>query len=558
MQEHPLAVARILTHGATTHARSTVTTWHPDGPRVRTFAQLGQDAARLAHALRRLGVSGDQRVATFMLNHDAHVAAYLAVPSMGAVLHTLNPRLAAEEIAWIANDATDSVVLVDATLAEDFAAVAPMLTSVRHVLVHGALTAEAEAALSDAVAGSGSGGVVIHDLEALLAETVVGEGLAGEDVTFDWPVIDERDAAAVCYTSGTTGRPRGVAYSHRSIWLQSMQLMAAEAYGLSDRHKALVVVPQFHAMAWGFPYAAFMSGASLLLPDRFAQPDQLLAMIERERPTVGAAVPAVWIPLLELADRLGSEAAKPDLSSLREVGIGGSACPPSLIEAFADRHGITVLHAWGMTETSPMGSIARPPAYAAGGAEEWSYRVSQGRLPAAVEGRIVGDDGSILPSDGVAVGELQVRGPWVTASYLGGVAPEAFDGGWLRTGDVGSLTPDGFLTLTDRVKDVIKSGGEWISSVALENALLAHPSVRDAAVIAVPDERWGERPAALVIPAEGAEVSFDTLREHLAGTFPRWQLPDHWTIVETLPRTATGKTDKKALRSSLRSRPTVQ
>src|SRR6478735_3055820 len=340
MQDVPLSVTRILAHGAATHARSTVTTWEPNGgTRRRTFAEMGEDSARLAHALRTLGVSGDQRVATFMFNNAEHMTAYLAVPSMGAVLHTLNIRLAPSDVAWIANHAEDDVVLVDASLVPAFAKVLPDLTTVRHVIVNGD---------ADTASLSRSGVVQVHDWSTLLGE---------QADTFDWPVVDERDAAALCYTSGTTGQPRGVAYSHRSLWLHSLQLLTAEAFALSDGDNALVVVPQFHAMAWGFPYSAFMSGCSLLMPDRHLRADSLIDMITSERPTYAAAVPSIWIPVLELADR-----TTPDLSSLREVVIGGSACPPALIAAFEERHGVHVLHAWGMTETSPMGSVARPPA----------------------------------------------------------------------------------------------------------------------------------------------------------------------------------------------------
>jgi fatty-acyl-CoA synthase len=401
------------------------------------------------------------------------------------------------------------------------------LTSVRHVVVVG----DGDDAPLRAVAAEGVG---FHRWDALLR---------GRPDHFDWPVVDERDAAAMCYTSGTTGHPKGVAYSHRSTYLHSMQVCAAEAFGLNPATTVLCVVPMFHAMAWGLPHAAFAGGASLLMPDRFLQAAPLAAMIAAERPTLAGAVPTIWTDLLGYLD-----ANETDTSSLREVIVGGSACPPALMHAFSERHGIEIVHAWGMTEMSPLGSVSRPPAGLTG-PEAWAYRYTQGRVPAGVEARIVGPDGSVMPADGKSVGELEVRGPWITARYYGDEDdPEKFSGGWLRTGDVGVLSPDGYLTLTDRAKDVIKSGGEWISSVELENALMAHPAVLEACVIGVPDERWDERPLATVVFREGASASPEELREFLAGSFARWQLPDHWAFIEAVPKTSVGKFDKKRLR----------
>jgi fatty-acyl-CoA synthase len=299
----------------------------------------------------------------------------------------------------------------------------------------------------------------------------------------------------------------------------------------------------FHAMAWGIPYASLMVGASLLKPDRFLQAEPLAAMIASERPTFAGAVPTIWSDLLTYLD-----ANPTDTSSLRQVIVGGSACPPALMKGFEERHDIRLLHAWGMTEMSPLGTIARPPAEATGD-EEWRYRISQGRLVCGVEGRLIGPDGSAMPSDGDAVGELEVRGPWVTASYYLDDDPEKFDGGWLRTGDVGTLTPDGFLHLTDRAKDVIKSGGEWISSVELENALMGHPSVKEASVVGVPDEKWGERPLATVVVREGATVTVAELRDFLAEKVAKWQVPERWAFIDEVPKTSVGKFDKKVIRA---------
>jgi fatty-acyl-CoA synthase len=522
MQDGPLSIARILRHGTGPLGAAEVVTWTGQQPRRSSYADLGRRIARLAHALRELGISGDQRVATFMWNNAEHLEAYFAVPSMGAVLHTLNIRLPAEQIAHVANHAEDHVVVVDASLVSLFQKVLPALSTVRHVIVTGA------GAELDVPAG-----IEVHDYEQLLA---------AQPDHFDWPEIDERSAAAMCYTSGTTGHPKGVVYSHRSIWLHSMQVCMSDGMCLSQSDRSLVVVPMFHAMSWGVPYAALMVGASVIMPDRFLQPEPLARMVASERPTMGAAVPTIWQGVLHYL-----EANPLDVSSLREVVVGGSACPPSLMRAFAERYGISVLHAWGMTETSPLGSLARPPAGVTG-EQLWEYRESQGRMPASVEARLVGEGGVELPWDGSSVGELEVRGPWVTATYHDEDDPEKFDNGWLRTGDVGHLSPDGFLRLTDRAKDVIKSGGEWISSVELENDVMAHPAVAEAVVVGVPDEKWGERPLVAVVLQDGEQASAEELREFLTGKVAKWQLPEYWTFIAEVPKTSVGKFDKKLLR----------
>ncbi len=526
----PLQVSRILDHGSTVHGTAEVVTWTGGEPRRTTYAEVGRMAARLAHALRdECGVTGDERVATFMWNNTEHLVAYFAVPSMGAVLHTLNIRLFPDQVAYIAGHADDRVVLVDSTLIPLLAKVIGDMTTVRHVVVvGGGDPAPLVAAAGDRIA--------VHHWDALLA---------GRPDTYDWPEVDERDAAALCYTSGTTGNPKGVAYSHRSIYLHSLQVCLPESFGLGPRDRVLAIVPMFHAMSWGLPYAAFLSGASLVMPDRFLQAAPIAGMIAAERPTLAGAVPTIWTDLLAHLD--GHDV---DTASLAEVIVGGSACPPALMHAFEERHGIRVIHAWGMTETSPLGSVARPPA-GVDDEEAWRYRYTQGRVPAGVEARIVGPLAETLPADGTSVGELEVRGPWVTGRYVGDETPdeEKFRDGWLRTGDVGTLSPDGFITLTDRAKDVIKSGGEWISSVELENALMAHPDVVEACVVGVPDQRWGERPLATVVLREGATTGAEELREFLAGSVARWQLPERWAVIDAVPKTSVGKFDKKVVRS---------
>jgi fatty-acyl-CoA synthase len=531
MMDTPLQISRLLEHGRSAHGKTQVITWSPDGPRRTSYAEVGAQAARLAHALRTdLGITGDDRVATLMWNNAEHLVTYLAVPSMGAVLHTLNLRLFPEQLIYIANHAEDRVVIVDSTIIPLLAGVLPHLTTLRHIVVVG----DADAA---PLAEAADGRVAIHRWNELLA---------GKPDHYDWPTVDEQDAAALCYTSGTTGNPRGVAYSHRSIYLHSMQVCSAEAFGLGPASTVLAVVPMFHAMAWGLPYAAYMSGANLLMPDRFLQAAPLAAMIASERPTLAGAVPTIWTDLLAYLD-----ANSTDVSSMRDVVVGGSACPPALMRAFSERHGIEIIHAWGMTETSPLGSVARPPAGLTS-EKAWAYRYTQGRMPASVEARIIGPDGSVVPNDGTSVGELEVRGPWITQSYLGDtdVDPEKFSkDGWLRTGDVGSLSPDGYLTLSDRAKDVIKSGGEWISSVDLENSLMAHPAVLEACVVGVPDDRWGERPLATVVIREGQATTAEELREFLGTKVAKWQLPERWAFIESVPKTSVGKFDKKRIRA---------
>jgi len=529
MQDGQLSIANLLRHGSRVHAKAEVVTWTGEGSRRATYADVAREAARLAHALRGLGVTSDQRVGTFMWNNNEHLVAYLAVPAMGAVLHTLNIRLFPEQLTYVANHAEDHVVLVDATLVPLLGKVLPTFETVKHVVVVN----------GDAGALTAPEGVTVHSYADLLAD---------QPDEFDWPAVDENSAAAMCYTSGTTGDPKGVVYTHRSIWLHSMQVCMTDSMALSQEDRALVIVPQFHAMSWGLPYGALMVGASLIMPDRFLQPEPLAAMIAAEKPTMAGAVPTIWQGLLALLEQ------KPqDLAPLSRAVVGGSACPPALMKAF-DGLGVTIIHAWGMTETSPLGCLSHPPAGLAP-EDAWEYRTLQGRFPASVRPRLIDDDGNELPWDNEAVGELEVAGPWVTESYYrvaaGEDGAEKFHDGWLRTGDVGAITPDGFLRLTDRSKDIIKSGGEWISSVDLENQVMAHPAVAEAAVIGVPDEKWSERPLVAVVLAEGKSATPDELREFLAAKVAKWQLPENWAFIEEVPKTSVGKFDKKRLRAAV-------
>ncbi len=527
MQDIPLSMAMLLRHGLDNFRDSKVVTWTDSGPRTSSYAEIGEMAARLVNALRRLGVGPGDRAGTFQWNNAEHLAAYLGVPAAGSVLHPLNIRLFPEQLAYCANHAEDKVLVVDASLVPVLAKVLGEMKTVEHVLVVGGG--------EDARSALAGGNAQIHDFH---------ETLAGEEPTFAWDdTIDERAAASMCYTSGTTGNPKGVVYSHRSLFLHAMAGCMGSAFGISDRDRLLAIVPMFHASGWGMPYQGWIAGADLLMPDRFLQAEPLAAFIEQERPTFSGAVPTVFNDLLRYVDE-----HKTDVSSLRQVVCGGAAVPLSLMQKWHERHGITLIQAWGMTETSPLAAIAHPPAGA--DLDDWSWRSKTGRIFPAVECRVVGDDGTVLPNDGQSVGEFEVRGPWVTGSYYQADDPSKFsDDGWLRTGDVGFLDEKGFMQISDRSKDVIKSGGEWISSVDLENALMGHPDVVEAAVVAVPDERWSERPLASVVVKQGASVTADDLREFLGKSVAKWQLPERWAFIEEVPKTSVGKFDKKVIRS---------
>jgi len=517
MQDFPLTLTSLLRRGRL-FGESEVVSFAGDSSRRATFAEVGERAEKLAAALRRLGVRPGDRVGTLAWNHQQHQEAYLAIPCTGAVLHTLNLRLAPEQLAWIVNHAEDRVVIVDGSLVPLLAGIRDQLKTVEHVVVIG------------------------DDDATALGDVLRYEDLiAGEDAGFAWPDLDERSASALCYTTGTTGDPKGVAYSHRSVYLHSLAQWGA--FSLTEADRLLVIVPMFHVNAWGFPYTAWMLGADLLMPGRHLQAEPLARFIEQDRPTVAFGVPTVWNDLLRHVDQ-----ARTDLSSLRLVVCGGSAVPPSLMEQFQARHGVRIVQAWGMTETSPVAAIAFPPKQA-GAEDEMAWRSRTGRVVMGVELRTVDELGWELPADGETVGEIEVRGPWITGGYYRTEAPERFNAGWLRTGDVGHVDARGFVQITDRSKDVIKSGGEWISSVELETALVGHPDVVEAAVIGVPDERWQERPLAVVRLRDGAEATPDDLRAYLGTRVARWWVPERWALVAEIPKTSVGKYDKKVVRA---------
>ncbi|MDA8274944.1 MAG: long-chain fatty acid--CoA ligase [Actinomycetota bacterium] len=522
MQEAPLLISNILRHGQHVYGDSVVATVvDPSGAaETSTFAEVGERAERLAAALAELGVGEDDRVGTFLWNNRTHLEAYLGIPAMGAVLHTLNIRLFPDQLAYVVNHAEDQVIIVDGSLVPLLARVRDQLRTVRHIVVVG--PGERDAL-----------GTTL-DYDDLLA--AAGPGYA-------WPTFDERRAAAMCYTSGTTGNPKGVVYSHRSTFLHTMAVTSAATLGINERDRVLAVVPMFHANAWGTPYGAYFVGADLVMPQQFLQAAPLAAIIATHRPTVSAGVPTIWNDLLRHA-----ETNEVDLSSLRSVTSGGAAMPRILMERFSERFGIGMLQGWGMTETSPLCALSTPPK-GAGPGEEAQWRAKTGRVIPGVEVRVTGPDGEVLPNDGVAVGEFEVRGPWITGSYYGDPSPDRFHDGWLRTGDVGSLDAHGYMQISDRTKDVIKSGGEWISSVELENEVMSHPGVFEAAVVAVPDAKWSERPLVAVVPAEGTSVTAEDLVAYLEERVPRWWLPERWTFVEEIPKTSVGKFDKKVLRA---------
>ena len=527
MQKHPLTLRHVLERMRSVYGDSEVVSLRRGGDGMTktfaTYAEVGDRVDRLCRGLESLGVKPGDRVATFAWNSQEHFELYLAAPCMGAVLHTLNIRLFAEQLTYVANHAEDYVVFVDDSLVPVLEKVAPTFETVRHFVVIG-----------DGDAGS-LPDVVRYD-----------ELLAAQDGGYVYPDLDEQAAAGLCYTSGTTGNPKGVLYSHRSNVLHAMGACMTATLGVSSEDRVLAVVPMFHANAWGLPYACAMVGADMIMPGPFLQAEPLARLIAEEKVTFAGAVPTIWMDLLRYADE-----NHPDLSSLRSVVCGGAAVPESLMRGFQDRHDVRIVQAWGMTETSPLGSVAKPPKDASAD-EEWSYRTATGRISPLVEARLIGDDGNEVPWDGESTGEVEVRGPWIASDYYNDpTGAEKFHDGWLRTGDIASIDPRGYMRISDRAKDVIKSGGEWISSVELENELMSHADVLEAAVIAKPDERWTERPLACVVLKGGSSCTADELREHLGGRVAKWWIPDEFAFIDEVPKTSVGKFDKKVLRKHL-------
>lgn len=526
MQDGVLSITSIFEFGANQFPNSKVVTYLGDGDTVFSFAETAKRVNSLANALASIGVNSFDRVGTFSFNNQQHLEAYFAVPSMGAVLHTLNLRLFQEQLTFVINDAEDKVIISDGIVVPLLAKVLGQTPSVQALIIAGNYDPSVLEPFNK---------LDVYDYEELIA---------AHSSTFNWPDIDEFQAAAMCYTSGTTGNPKGVVYSHRSTWLHSISACTSNTLGFNDKDIALLIVPMFHANGWGVPYSGWMAGSDLIMPSRFLQGEAIAKIIEQYRPTVSSGVPTIWNELL-----LYGESHQLDLSSLRGVTAGGSAVPLSLIERFKERYQLELWQGWGMTETSPICTVSIPPR----GIDESQrngYLVTAGRPSMGVEVRIVDDSGNALPRGMENLGEIEVRGPWIAASYYKSRSPESFDNGWLKTGDMGTLDAENYLRIVDRTKDVIKSGGEWISSVDLENALMSHPDVFEAAVIGIPDEKWVERPLACVVPRPGSTIDPDALIEYLSHRVAKWWLPERVSVVKEIPKTSVGKFDKKVLRAA--------
>ena len=530
MMDFPLTIPTIIRRNESFFGHKQVVTRLPDRSVVRRpYAGVIDRARRLAVALTELGVKPGDRVATLGWNTQHHLEAYLAIPSIGAVLHTLNLRLHCDDISYIINDADDQILLADASTLPIYEQIRSRV-SIRKVIV-----------FPPAPADLGPG---VLEYESLIS--------AADPDRYAEPRIEEHDAAAMCYTSGTTGRPKGVLYSHRALMLHSLAEAARDCIGVSEQDVVLPVVPMFHVNAWGLPFTCTMVGATQVFPGPFLDPDSLLELLVSERVTVTAGVPTVWMGVLQALDK---NPGKYDVSRIRAIVCGGSAASPALIRGLLERHGLSLLHAWGMTEMTPLGSVCSVPSYLQDAPfdDQLRYRARQGVPQALVEIRARTEQG-FAPWDGQTMGELEVRGPWVAASYYNSQGPDDrfTDDGWFKTGDIVTIGERGCIELTDRAKDLVKSGGEWISTVALETALMGHPAVAEAAVIAVPHPKWDERPLAVVVLKAGQTATADELRAFLAPNFAKWWLPDAIEFAPEIPRTSVGKFKKTILRERYR------
>jgi len=531
MMDRPLLIKDILWRAEKLYSyRNVVTQREAGDPRRSTYGEVAVRARKLAGALQKQGIEPGDRVATFGWNTQTHLECYFGLPCMGAVLHTINVRLFHDQLEYIVNHAEDQVVFCDRSVYPIFEQLAARAPTVKLV-------------------------VLMNESPEPLPETNAfktvdyEEFLATGSESFDFPDVDERSAAAMCYTSGTTGNPKGVIYSHRSTVIHSLVAGLPNSCGVGEHDSVMYAVPMFHANAWGLPYTCSLAGAAQVLSDRFLDPQRVVNLLESEGVTLSGGVPTIWMGVLNLLETTGRS-----LPKLKRVLCGGSAAPPALIDGLK-KHGIELVHAWGMTETSPLGSLTRVPSYLDDAPEEERRKVTykQGQIAATVECRIVDmDAGKELPWDGVAFGELQVRGPYITGDYYHDPeSAEKFFEGWLRTGDVATIDPNGFIQLVDRTKDLVKSGGEWISSVELENYIMAHPKVLEAAVIGLPHPRWDERPVAAVVLKPEQSLTSDEVKAFLSDKVAKWWLPDEVLFVESLPKTSVGKFAKNQLREQL-------
>jgi acyl-CoA synthetase (AMP-forming)/AMP-acid ligase II len=516
MQDWPLRVMRLVDHAEREHGDGEIVSAWADGSVTRTnWRGVAGDARKMAQALERLGLKPGDRVATLAMNHAAHLTAWYGAIGMGGILHTINPRLFADQLEFIANHAEDRVLLYDRVFTPLVEKMKPQWKTIEHYIC----------------------------FDPAEGEEGFPQWIGAEDGDYQWVEGDERDPIGLCYTSGTTGNPKGVLYEHRSTMLHTMAEASPDIFNLSKRAVVLPIVPMFHANAWGVPWAAPMVGCKLVLSADY-RPEKMCSLFKQEKVTHSAGVPTIWLTMIEHIERTGEE-----LGDLKYVTIGGSAAPRAMIKWFRSK-GIEVTHAWGMTETSPIGTCgARPQGWDAMSDEEkLEYTARQGRVPFGVELRIVDDDGNVLPRDGETSGRLQARGPWVIKRYFKADEDATDEEQWFDTGDVAVLHPDGTMQITDRSKDVIKSGGEWISSIELENAAVGCPGVAEAAAIGIPHPKWDERPLLLVVRAHGSEVSEADIRDHLSRNVASWWMPDAIEFVDELPHTATGKLSKRTLR----------
>jgi len=529
IMDYPLTLTQLFERSRKLFHRKTMATRVPGhGLQRYTYADYAERVARLATALARLGLQKGDRVGTFAWNSHRHMEVYFAAPLMGMVLHTVNIRLSPQDLSYIINHAEDKVLIVDASLWHLLEPIRKDLKTVKHVIV-----------MKDTPTAEIPPGAM--DYETLLADAKPVE---------TWPTLNETDAAGMCYTSGTTGHPKGVLYTHRGIYLHCFGSSTVDVLGICERDVILHIVPMFHANAWCVPFAGVMNGSTQIFGGPNPQPRDIIEIVHHERVTVVGAVPTVWIAIQGILEK----EPQWDISSIRCIPIGGSAAPKTLIELFDKKYGAYMLHAWGMTEMSPLGTVCRPRSYMDSLPEDDRYnvRAKQGAIVAGVDMRIVDDAGKIQPWDGKSVGEIQVRGPWITSGYYNNPAGAAqfTEDGWFRTGDVASIDPDGYVQITDRTKDLIKSGGEWISSVDMESTIMGHPKVLEAAVIAVPHPQWVERPLACVVPKPEFKDSLteSEILDYLKPLVAKWWLPDEVRFIEAVPKTSVGKFDKKALR----------